>query len=80
MKETDGSHLEHAMWRGQFHVVFAPKYLSKRDEIYRKIKQDARIILRKLYEQKGVDVRETHVCKGPIHRLINISSNIINCK
>ena len=45
MKEVDVSSLEHASWRCQYHVVFAPKY--RRMEIYGKIKEDIGIILRK---------------------------------
>ena len=54
MKRPDISSLEHTSWRGQYHVVFVPKY--RRMEIYRKIRVDIGVILRKLCRQKGVEI------------------------
>jgi len=70
MKQTDISSLEHTSWRCQYHIVFAPKY--RRMEIYEKIKQDIGIILRKLCQQKGVDILEAEACKDHIHMLISV--------
>ena len=58
MKEVDVSSLEHTSWRCQYHVVFAPKY--RRMEIYGKIKEDIGIILRKLCQQKSVEIIDKH--------------------
>ncbi|EFB98840.1 LOW QUALITY PROTEIN: transposase, partial [Staphylococcus aureus A9765] len=52
------------------HIVFAPKY--RRQAIYGKIKKDIGIILRQLYERKGVEIIEAEVCKDHIHMLVSI--------
>ena len=70
MKEVDVSSLEHTSWRCQYHVVFAPKY--RRMEIYGKIKEDIGIILRKLCQQKSVEIIEAQACPDHIHMLISI--------
>ena len=70
MKEVDVSSLEHTSWRCQYHVVFAPKY--RRMEIYGKIKEDIGVILRKLCQQKGVEIKEAQACPDHIHMLISI--------
>ena len=51
-------------------MVFAPKY--RRMEIYGKIKEDIGIILRKLYQQKSVEIIEAQACPDHIHMLISI--------
>ena len=70
MKEPDISSLEHTSWRCQYHVVFAPKY--RRMEIYREIRVDVGVILRKLCQQKGVEIIEANACPDHIHMLISI--------
>ena len=70
-KDKDISSLEHTSWRCQYHVVFAPKY--RRMEIYGEIKQDIGVILRKLCQQKGVEIIEAHACPDHIHMLISIA-------
>ena len=70
MKDKDISSLEHTSWRCQYHVVFAPKY--RRMEIYGAIKQDIGVILRKLCQQKGVEIIQAEACKDHIHMLISI--------
>ena len=70
MKEVDVSSLEHTSWRCQYHVVFAPKY--RRMEIYGKIKEDIGIILRKLCQQKSIEIIEAQACPDHIHMLISI--------
>lgn len=76
MKEVDISSLEHTSWRCQYHVVFAPKY--RRMEIYGKIKEDIGIILRKLCQQKSVEIIEAQACPDHIHMLISIE--YISCE
>ena len=56
MKEKDINSLDHTSWRCQYHIVFAPKY--RRQVIYREIKVDIGKILRKLCEQKEVEIIE----------------------
>lgn len=51
-------------------VVFAPKY--RRKVIYGKIKKDIGEIIRKLCEQKGVEIIEAEACKDHIHLLVSI--------
>ncbi len=70
MKGKDISSLEHTTWRCQYHVVFAPKY--RRMEIYGQIKKDIGIILRKLCQQKGVEIIEAEACPDHVHMLISI--------
>lgn len=70
MKDKDINSLEHTSWRCQYHIVFAPKY--RRMEIYGQIKQDIGVILRKLCQQKGVEIIEVRACPDRIHMLINI--------
>ena len=70
MKNPDISRLEHTSWRCQYHVVFAPKY--RRMEIYREIRADIGVILRKLCQQKGVEIIEANACPDHIHMLISI--------
>ena len=66
----DINSLEHTKWRCQYHVVFAPKY--RRQVIYREIRADIGFILRKLCEQKGVEIIEANACPDHIHMLISI--------
>ena len=70
MQEKDINSLEHTKWRCQYHVVFAPKY--RRQVIYREIKQDIGKILRKLCEQKGIEIIGAEACPDHIHMLISI--------
>ena len=70
MKDKDINSLEHTSWRYQYHIVFAPKY--RRMEIYGQIKQDIGVILRKLCQQKGVEIIEARACPDHIHMLISI--------
>jgi putative transposase len=70
----DISSLSHSKWRCQYHIVFAPKY--RRKEIYGKLKADIGQILRKLCEQKGVEIIEAHACPDHIHMLVSIPPNI----
>lgn len=70
MKEKDINSLEHSKWRCQYNIVFAPKY--RRQAIYKEIKTDIGKILRKLCEQKGVNIIEAEACLDHIHMLIEI--------
>ena len=70
MKEKGINSLEHTKWRCQYHIVFAPKY--RRQAIYKEIKTDIGKILRKLCEEKGVNIIEAEACPDHIHMLIEI--------
>lgn len=71
---NDIKSLSHSKYRCKYHIVFAPKY--RRQEIYGKIKKDIGQILRKLCEQKGVEIIEANACKDHIHMLVSIPPNL----
>ena len=62
--------LEHSTYRCQYHIVFAPKY--RRKVIYGEIKADIGQILRKLCQEKKVEIIEAEACPDHIHMLISI--------
>ena len=62
--------LAHSKWNCKYHVVFAPKY--RRMVIYKQLKTDIGKILRKLCEQKGIEIIEAEACPDHIHMLISI--------
>ena len=66
----DNSSLAHSKWNCKYHIVFAPKY--RRQIIYGKIKADIGQILRKLCDQKGVEIMEANACPDHIHMLVSI--------
>ena len=72
MKKTNNEikHTAHSSYRCQYHVVFAPKY--RRKEIYGQLRKDIGEILRKLCEQKGVEIIEAETCIDHIHMLVSI--------
>ena len=61
----------HSTYRCQYHIVFAPKYRIK--EIYGKLRKDIGQILRKLCEQKKVEIIEAEACPDHIHLLVSIA-------
>ena len=70
MTRDDINSLAHSKWNCKYHVVFAPKY--RRMIIYNQIKVDIGKILRKLCEQKGIEIIEAELCPDHIHMLIAI--------
>ena len=54
--------------------MFAPKF--RRKEIYGQIKKDIGEILRKLCEQKEVEIIEAEACSDHIHMLVSIPPHI----
>ena len=66
----DSQSLAHSKWNCKYHIVFAPKY--RRQIIYGKIKVDIGQILRKLCDQKGVEIIEANACPDHIHMLVSI--------
>ena len=70
MTKDDINSLAHSKWNCKYHIVFAPKY--RRMVIYNKIKEDIGKILRKLCEQKGVEIIEAEACPDHIHMLLSI--------
>ncbi len=70
----DINSLSHSRWRCKYHIVFAPKY--RRQVIYKEIKRDIGVILRKLCEMKGVEIIEAELCPDHIHMLVSIPPNL----
>ena len=64
----------HSKYRCEYHIVFAPKY--RRKEIYGQLKKDIGQILRKLCEQKDVEIIEAEACPDHIHMLVSIPPHI----
>ena len=72
--KDDINSLSHSKWRCKYHIVFAPKY--RRREIYGDIRKDIGVILRKLCEQKNVEIIEAELCTDHIHMLVSIPPNV----
>lgn len=70
---NDINSLSHSKWRCKYHIVFAPKY--RRQGIYGDIRRDIGVILRKLCEQKNVEIIEAELCLDHIHMLVSIPPN-----
>ena len=73
-KDNEIKSSAHSRYRCQYHIVFAPKY--RRQIIYGQIKKDIGEILRKLCEQKGVEIIEAEACSDHIHMLACIPPHI----
>ena len=70
---NDINSLSHSKSRCKYHIVFAPKY--RRQGIYGDIRRDIGVILRKLCEQKNVEIIEAELCLDHIHMLVSIPPN-----
>ena len=66
----DRDSLAHTTWNCKYHIVFAPKY--RRQLIYGKIRAGIGVIIRKLCDQKGVEIIEANGCVDHIHMLVSI--------
>ena len=64
--------LEHSSYRCQYHIVFAPKY--RRKVIYGELRADIGKILRKLCNEKKVEIIEVESCVDHIHYVSKYSS------
>ena len=69
-------HTAHSTYRCEYHIVFAPKY--RRKEIYGTIKKDIGEILRKLCNEKKVEIIEAELCPDHVHMLVSIPPYIRN--
>jgi len=67
---SDIKSLAHSKWNCKYHIVFAPKY--RRQIIYGKLKGEIGKILRKLCEQKEVEIIRAEACPDHIHMLVSI--------
>ena len=63
-------HTAHSSYRCQYHIVFAPKY--RRKVIYKELRADIGQIIRKLCEEKKVEIIEAQACPDHIHMLVSI--------
>ena len=72
--KDDINSLSHSSWRCKYHIVFAPKY--RRMEIYGDIRKNIGVILRKLCEQKEVEIIEAELCTDHVHMLVSIPPKI----
>ena len=60
----------HSKYRCQYHIVFVPKY--RRKVIYKELRADIGQIIRKLCEEKKVEIIEAQACPDHIHMLVSI--------
>ena len=67
-------HTAHSSYRCEYHIVFGPKY--RRKEIYGKLRKDIGEILRKLCEEKGVEIIEAKACPEHIPMLVSIPPHL----
>ena len=74
MEKNRLNHSAHSTWRCQYHIVFAPKY--RRKAIYGELKLDIGYILRKLCEEKKVEIIEAEACPDHIHMLVSIPPHL----
>ena len=63
-------HTAHSTYRCEYHIVFAPKY--RRKQIYGQLKKDIGTIIRKLSEEKKVEILEAEACPDHIHMLVSV--------
>ena len=74
MEKNQLNHSSHSTWRCQYHIVFAPKY--RRKAIYGELKTDIGYILRKLCDEKKVEIIEAEACPDHIHMLVSIPPHL----
>ena len=63
-------HTAHSTYRCEYHIVSAPKY--RRKEIYGQLKKDIGEIIRKLCNEKKVEIIEAEACPDHIHMLVSM--------
>ncbi len=66
--------LSHTKWMCKYHIVFTPKY--RRKVLYNQIRDDIGEILRRLCENKGVEIIEGHLMPDHVHMLASIPPKI----
>ncbi len=62
--------LSHSKYRCQYHIVFSPKY--RRKVIYGELRKEIGEIIRRLCNEKKVELIEAEVCPDHIHILVSI--------
>ncbi len=66
----DWQSLSHVRWDCKYHVVFVPKYRKKK--LYGKFRRQVGQILKRLCQQKGIDLLEGHLMPDHIHMCVSI--------
>ena len=72
MGKNDLRHGAHTTWRCQYHLVFAPKF--RRKAIYGELRADIEKILRKLCDEKKVEIIEA--CVDHVHMLVSMPPHL----
>lgn len=73
-KNDEESSLSHTRWNCQYHIVFTPKY--RRKAIYKKLRRNIGVYLRRLCDYKEVEIIEAQACPDYIHMLVKIPPKI----
>ena len=60
----------HASWECKYHVIFVPKY--RRKVLYGQTRQEVGRILRRLCDQRGIEIIEAHAMPDHIHLCLSI--------
>lgn len=68
--KIDKSSIAYVAWHCKYHIGFALKF--RRKGIYGKLRKDIGEILRKLCNQKGVEIIEAEACPDHRHMLVSI--------
>ena len=74
MERNEVRHSAHSTWRCQYHIVFTPKF--RRKVISGQLRTDIGQILRKLCEEKKVEIIEAEACADHIHMLVSIPPHL----
>jgi len=70
----DSKSLSHTKWKCQYHIVFIPKYRKR--QLYGRVREDIRAILKTLCEYKEVEIVEGAVCLDHVHLCVCIPPKI----
>ncbi|MCH7921208.1 MAG: IS200/IS605 family transposase [Planctomycetes bacterium] len=66
----DWQSLSHVRWDCKYHVVIVPKYRKK--VIYGKLKRKIGPLLRRLCQQRGIELLEGHAMSDHIHMCLSV--------
>lgn len=66
----DSKSLSHTTWKCQYYIVFIPKYRKK--QLYGRLKEDVRDVLKTLCTYKKVEIVEGAVCSDHVHLCVCI--------
>jgi putative transposase len=66
----DWQSLSHVRWDCKYHVVIVPKYRKK--VIYGKLKRKIGPLLRRLCQQRGIELLEGHAMSDHVHMCLSV--------